>query len=345
MKDMDTSILNTLSLIAPDLMEEMELRTLILERVAALEPIGRRALAARLHLAEREVRAAAEALKRAGCLTQSASGYGIDPAGAEFGRGGADGQQRAADIIGHRIVALADAGRRAGLRRPRRRGHRFRGDGRGGARGGAADPLPFTGRACDGGDGGRTVAKTAEAITVAAPMEITVVPAQGGMGGGISTQANTVAERFAQKLGGYYRFLHLPDGLSEAAADELARLPQVREPLELVRHADVLLYGIGRAMDLAQRRGLSRAEQETLRAEGAVAEALGFYLNAEGHVVGGGSSLAFKPEDIGRKNRAAAVAAGRAKAEAILAVCAHHPHKLLVVDEGAALRMLELLRP
>lgn len=80
-------------------------------------------------------------------------GYGIDPAGAEFGRGGADGQQRAADIIGHRIVALADAGRRAGLRRPRRRGHRFRGDGRGGARGGTANPLPFTGRACDGGDG------------------------------------------------------------------------------------------------------------------------------------------------------------------------------------------------
>lgn len=258
MKDMDTSILNTLSLIAPDLMEEMELRTLILERVAALEPIGRRALAARLHLAEREVRAAAEALKRAGWPDAERVGYGIDPAGAEFGRGGADGQQRTADIIGHRIVALADAGRRAGLRRPRRRGHRFRGDGRGGARGGAADPLPFTGRACDGGDGGQTVAKTAEAITVAAPMEITVVPAQGGMGGGISTQANTVAERFAQKLGGYYRFLHLPDGLSEAAADELARLPQVREPLELVRHADVLLYGIGRAMDLAQRRGLSR---------------------------------------------------------------------------------------
>ena len=36
-KDMDTSILNTLSLIAPDLMEEIELRALILERVAALE--------------------------------------------------------------------------------------------------------------------------------------------------------------------------------------------------------------------------------------------------------------------------------------------------------------------
>ena len=58
---MDTSMLDSLSQMAPDLMEEMELRALILERVAALEPIGRRALAARLHLAEREVRTAAEA--------------------------------------------------------------------------------------------------------------------------------------------------------------------------------------------------------------------------------------------------------------------------------------------
>ena len=78
---MDTSILNTLAQIAPDLMDEVELRALILERVAALEPIGRRALAARLHLAEREVRAAAEALKRAGCLTQSASGMELTPQG------------------------------------------------------------------------------------------------------------------------------------------------------------------------------------------------------------------------------------------------------------------------
>lgn len=343
-KNMDTSILNTLSLIAPDLMEEMELRALILERVAALEPIGRRALAARLHLAEREVRAAAEALKKAGCLTQSASGMELTPQGqslVEAARAVSGGRRTLSGIeltlsqmLGVERVCVVrgdadiDSGVMEEVARAAARQIRFLLQG--------AHVMAVT--------GGRTVAKTAEAIAVAAPMEITVVPAQGGMGGGVSTQANTVAERFAQKLGGYYRFLHLPDGLSGAAADELARLPQVREPLELVRHADVLLYGIGRAMDLAQRRGLSRVEQETLREEGAVAEALGFYLSADGRVVGGGSSLAFKPEDIGRKNRAAAVAAGRAKAEAILAVCAHHPHKLLVVDEGAALRMIELLR-
>jgi prolipoprotein diacylglyceryltransferase len=41
---------------------------------------------------------------------------------------------------------------------------------------------------------------------------------------------------------------------------------------------------------------------------------------------------------------AAAVAVGRSKAEAIVSVCMHHPHRLLVTDEGAALRMMEILR-
>lgn len=212
MKDMDTSILNTLSLIAPDLMEEMELRTLILERVAALEPIGRRALAARLHLAEREVRAAAEALKRAGCLTQSASGMELTPQGqslVEAARTVSSGRRTLSGIelslsqmLGVERVCVVhgdadiDSGVMEEVARAAARQIRFLLQ--------DAHVMAVT--------GGRTVAKTAEAITVAAPMEITVVPAQGGMGGGISTQANTVAERFAQKLGGYYRFLHLPDG-------------------------------------------------------------------------------------------------------------------------------------
>ena len=341
---MDTSILNTLAQIAPDLMDEVELRALILERVAALEPIGRRALAARLHLAEREVRTAAEALKRAGCLTQSASGMELTPQGqnlVDAARAISGGRRTLSGVeltLSQRLNvervcvvrgnADIDSGVMEEVARAAARQIRFLLQ--------DAHVMAVT--------GGRTVALTAEAISVAAPMDLTVVPAQGGMGGGVSTQANTVAERFAQKLGGYYRFLHLPDGLRGAAADELARLPQVRAPLELVRNADVLLYGIGRAMELAQRRGLSAAERDRLAQEGAVAEALGFYMNAQGRVVGGGSSLAIQPEDIGRKNRAAAVAAGRAKAEAILAVCAHHPHKRLVVDEGAALRMMELLR-
>ena len=47
---------------APDLAQEIELRALVLERIGALQPVGRRQLAARLNLPEREVRTVATLL-------------------------------------------------------------------------------------------------------------------------------------------------------------------------------------------------------------------------------------------------------------------------------------------
>jgi len=41
--------------LAPDLAQEIERRALVLERIGALQPVGRRALAARLNMPEREV--------------------------------------------------------------------------------------------------------------------------------------------------------------------------------------------------------------------------------------------------------------------------------------------------
>lgn len=340
---MDTSVLDTLAMIAPDLMEEVELRALILERVAALAPIGRRALASRLHLQEREVRAAAEALKEAGCLTQSASGMEL----TEHGRALVD----PARVVsrGRRTLSAMETALSRKLNAERVcvvRGDADR----------DVSVLPEIGRAAArqirfllqdaqllAVSGGRTVAAAAQAICVAAPMDVTVVPASGGMGGGMDTQANTLAEEFGSRLGGRHRLLHLPDGLSVQAAAELAALPQVREALELLRSADVLIYGVGRAMELAQRRALSLAQRDALRAGGAVGEALGFYFDAQGRIVGG-SSPALEPQSLGVRSRAALLAGGVSKAEAILAVCAHHPHKLLVTDEGAAQQMLDLLR-
>ena len=192
--------------------------------------------------------------------------------------------------------------------------------------------------------GGRTIAKVAEGITLAAPMDVTVVPAQGGMAAPMSVQANTLAEAFAAKLGCQYRMIHLPEGLSAATAEEAGRLPQVREGMELLRHADVMLYGIGRAGEAARRRAMSAGDREMLAKQGAAGETLGFYFNQEGAVVGAKSTLALRAQELGRVNDTAAVAVGRSKAEAIIAVCMHHPHRLLVTDEGAASRMMELLR-
>ncbi len=340
---MDTSILGTLSMIAPDLMEELELRALVLERVAALGPIGRRALAARLNLSERTVRAAADALREAGCITQNVAGMAISEEGRAFvetARAVSRGRrsiQSTEMLLSRRLgiervcVVRGDADRDPGTLDEIAHA--------------AAGQLRFllNGAHVLAVSGGRTVAGMAAAITAAAPMEITVVPLHGGLGGASQTQANTVAERVACALGGHHRLLHLPDGLSRSAAEELARLPQVREALELLQHADVMLYGIGRAQDQAVRRGLSPRERDDLTAHGAVGEALGFYFDAQGRVVGG-SSLAITEEELGVASHAAVIAAGSAKAEAILAVLRHHPHRLLVTDEGAAQRMVAILR-
>lgn len=336
---MDTSILGTLFEIAPDLMEEIELRTLVLERVAALEPIGRRALAQRLCLPEREVRSAADALRASGCITQSAAGMEMTERGRAFvetARAVSRGRRSLSSMelaLAHKLgvervcVVRGDADMDESVLAE--------------AAEAAARQVRFLLQDAHvlAVSGGRMMRLTAEAVSLAAPLDVAVVPAQGGGGGAVATQANAVAEAFAERLGGQYRLLHLPEGAGAQAVEELSRVPQVREALELLRHADVLLYGVNRADE--HEPGLP--ERGAL-AGGAAAEAMGVYMDAEGRIIGSRSPLALRAGEPGRRVRAAAVAVGASRAEAILSICAHRRHALLVTDEGAALRMMALLR-
>lgn len=341
---MDTSILGRLYEIAPDLMKEIELRTLVLERVSALGPIGRRALALRLHLAEREVRSAADALKDAGCITQSAAGMEL----TEQGKGLVETaktvsrSRRSLSSVETSLARLLNVEHVCVVRGDADMDEAVLGE----AARAAAERIRFLlqGAQVLAVSGGRTMALTAQAIASAAPMDVMVVPAQGGTGGSVGVQANALAEIFAQKLGGQCRMLHLPEGISQQALEELARLSQVREALELLRHADVMLYGVSGAMESAVSRGLNASGREAIRKSGAVAETMGCCFDAQGGVTGAKAAQLFRVQDLGVRISAAAVAAGHSKAEAIMAVCAHHPHRLLVTDEGAAHRMLELLR-
>ena len=341
---MDTSVLAKLFMIAPDLMEEVELRALVLERVAALEPIGRRALAQRLHLAEREGRSAADALRSAGCIMQSAAGMEITDYGrslVETARAVSRGRRSLAQVE----LALS---RRLGVERV----CVVHGDADmdesvlDAAAQAAARQIRFLLQDAHvlAVSGGRTIALTAQAISVAAPMDVTVVAAQGGTGGSVAFQANALAEIFARQLGGQCRLLHVPEGISAQMLEDLSRIGQVREALELLRHADVLLYGVSRAQELARRRGIGLNEREALERSGAAAELLGLYIDQHGAVVGGRGALGLRAQEMGKGVKTAAVACGHSKAEAIISVCMHHPHRLLVTDEGAALRMMELLR-
>jgi central glycolytic genes regulator len=173
-------------------------------------------------------------------------------------------------------------------------------------------------------------------------MNVMVVPARGGIGRALETQANTVASQIAGRRGGPHRLMHLPDDIDDVAMAELRKLSDVTETLELLQRADVVLYGIGRADDMGQKRQLPSGLLAGVLQRGAKAEAYGCYFNADGDVVYSASSVS---RDLGKLKpdcAMIAVAAGARKAEAIRAVMYSRPQSMLVTDEGAARTILEL---
>ena len=77
---------------------------------------------------------------------------------------------------------------------------------------------------------------------------------------------------------------------------------------------------------------------------GAVAEALGHCFDISGRLLASASGLGLPEDSFSRIPNVIAVAAGSHKAEAILAVSRHHKNSCLITDEGAANRILEIIR-
>ncbi len=340
---MQDDFLELMQRLAPDLAREMALRALVLERIAALQPVGRRQLAMRLNLPEREIRTVATVLKEEGFIDLDAAGMtltsaaeGVLPGAREFSRAmkGLTAMETtlagllnvprvfvAAGNADQEPHVLQDVGRMAA--------QRLRSILQSG------DTLAVT--------GGGTMAEVAKHMQPSSPLNVMVVPARGGMGRAVETQANTLAAELARKLGGHHRLIHLPDHMDAAAMHEMRKLPEIRETIELLQRADVILHGIGRADEMAKHRHLTVSLTRKLLADGAVAEAFGYYFDREGNCLYTASSVGV---DLGRLKPnclMVAVAAGEKKAEAMIAVLRHYKHEMLVTDEGAARRIIELL--
>ena len=173
-----------------------------------------------------------------------------------------------------------------------------------------------------------------------AAMNVMVVPARGGIGRSLETQANTVACEIARRLGGHHRMMHLPDHMDEQALLEMRKLKEIDETLALLERADVVLHGIGRADDMAQKRQLPAAVEAEVLRKGAVAEAYGCYFDRRGRLVYSASTVAHDLGALKPECALIAVAAGTKKADAITAVMKNRKHAMLVTDEGAAKAIL-----
>jgi len=340
---METDWISLMQKLAPDLTEEMTRRALILERISVMQPVGRRQLATELRLPEREIRNTASMLRDLGYIELNGSGMSLTEKADEV-IGGADAFSRA-------LSGITELEARLNRLIPAEDVLIARGDA-------DADPevLNDVGRLCavklrsllQTGDtlavtGGRTIAAVARNMPAAAPLNVMVVPARGGMGRSAELQANTLASAIASRIGGHYRLIHLPDHLDPGALQEALKLPEIREVMDLISRADWILHGISDVREALRDPRLSRKQQVMLKENGACGECFGSFYDPEGRRLLHLSSVGVDPDRRKKECRMAAAAAGASKAEAILSVLRHDRHALLVTDEGAARRMIALL--
>lgn len=189
--------------------------------------------------------------------------------------------------------------------------------------------------------GGSSVLAVAKGMTPLRLSNISVIPARGGMGRDANKQANNIAAQLADKLNGSYELIHMPDDVEGEILQALKANPIIKQTLEKLQNLDVLIYGVSRAEDIAERRGLLNEKRNFLLKSKAVAEAFGHYFDKDGNVIYRSSSVGIGVEDFKKIPYAIAVAGGANKAEAIKANCKIRKDLFLVIDESAAKAIIE----
>ncbi len=338
------TILDIQKQLVPDLMTVLKKRYTILHHVMLCGMVGRRTLAASLDMTERVLRGEADFLKAQGLLDVGSAGMRITDSGKAlleemepmmkqiFGLTELEAQLRDRFKLKHVIVVPGDSDTSPYAKKEL-------------GRAGAAALVKYAAKDdIIAVNGGSTMAEVAESLTASAHLKGNwFVPARGGLGESVELQANTIASTMAKRTGGQYRLLHVPDHLSEEAYQSLISEPNIQEIVEMIRKARIVVHGIGDAIVMAKRRRTDEKTIRSLKKEGALAEAYGFYFDRDGRIVHKMPTVGLRLEDIQERIEVAiAVAGGKSKAEAIAAVMRFGHEDVLVTDEAAAREILAM---
>ncbi len=339
------NIINLQKKIVPELTALLVQRYRILRQISNEQPIGRRALSAKLDLSERVLRAQVDFLKNCGLLQFSSAGMSVTEEGNTILHELAEYVQKL-----HRLSSLEQV-----LCEKLKIGKVL-------IIPGDSDVEPVVqqeiGRAAARvltsliGDeknhivavsGGSTMAALAANVSGTYP-KITVVPARGGLGDTVELQANTIATVLAQRLNASYRQLYVPDSVSEDILNSiLAEDVGVKTVVELIKKADILVHGVGQASVMAKHRRLPKDFIKKLLDDGAVGEAFGQYCAIDGSQVYTTNNAGLMLQDLPKIGTVIGIAGGKSKAKAILSLVRASRQDILITDEAAANEMAKLL--
>ena len=321
--------------IVPELVQLLEKRYNVLRTIYYKQPIGRRILASDLNMGERIVRTEINFLKEQGLIEINIPGMTVTKQGEEI-------VNKLESFI-HEIKGLSELEDKVCSVLHLKKVIIVPGD---------ADENPTIlkdiGKACANYvkeiikdsdiialTGGSSIKEVVEAFPKTNNVsDILVVPARGGMGRKVETQANTLAATFAKKLNGSYKMLHIPENLSLEVLDTLLKEKEIKEVVNFIHKADILIYGIGNAIEMAEKREASQEELDRLHKLGAVGEAFGCYFNKDSEVVSQTTAVGIGINDAKNISMNIAVAGGKNKVESVISTMRNNINGILVTDEA-----------
>ncbi|KGX86222.1 sugar-binding transcriptional regulator [Pontibacillus litoralis] len=336
------ALIDLQSKLFPDVLEVLQRRYEILHRIHLMEPIGRRTLADHLQMPERLVRSEIDFMHEHELIEVTTRGMHLTQEGKNVifqlqafmqelrGVSYLEEQIRNQFQLQHVIVVPGDSDELSwGKQEMGKACVRYLNDILS-----TDDTIAVT--------GGGTIAEVANMMSPLEKAENCLfVPARGGLGENVENQANNICAKMAQKANGDYRLLYVPDPLSEEAYQTIIEEPAVKEVLQLIKSANVIIHGIGDAITMAKRRKTPADVMKKIEEGKAVGEAYGYYFNEEGKIVHKVRTVGIQLEDIQQANCVIAVAGGKSKAQAVASYFKQAQCHVLITDEGAAKELIK----
>ncbi|CEO13480.1 sugar-binding transcriptional regulator [Paraclostridium sordellii] len=327
----------------PQVVELMERRYSILRQISLSEPIGRRTLSNMLDISERIIRSETEVLKEQNLINVAGSGMTVTEEGLELldelkdvmndVMGLSKLQQRVKEKLGIKKVIVVPGNfekNESLLKDVAKSGAEY-----------------FLSILKDSNvvsvTGGSTMLEFASSLKSDKKYnQTTIVPARGGVGKDVETQSNNIVAILGKKLGAHYKLLNVPDELGAEAMKTLSLEPEINKTLNYIVNTDILVFGIGRADEMAKRRKLPKSQVEEILSKGAVGEAFGYYFNKNGEIVCELNTVGIKLETFKSVKNNIAIFAGSSKAEAVTAISKINQNMVIVTDEESAYKILEI---
>lgn len=329
--------------IIPELVELLEKRYNILSTIYYNQPIGRRILANKLNLGERVVRTEINFFKEQGLIEIHTPGMTVTKDGEKIVnelkefihdiRGLSEVEEQVKSLLNIRKVIIVPGDIEKDPQIVKDLGKA------------SAKYLKevIKDNSIIALTGGSTIKEVVEAFPKVNFSNVLVVPARGGMGRNVETQSNTLAASLAKKVNGTYKMLHIPENLSDDILETLLKKKNISEVVDCIRKADILLYGIGNAEHMAQKRGAEDSEIMKLIDLGAIGEAFGCYFNKKGQVVFRTAIVGLDINEARKIKTHIAVAGGKNKVSSIISTQLNNSNSILVTDEAAGKEIVRVL--